>query len=159
MSQTLTPMFESVDELLVHARRSLRRLDVAQVVEALAGGAKIVDIRPAWQRAREGEITGSLIVERNHLEWRLHPLSSARLPWATAGQRWIVVCSEGYTSSLAAAALVSLGVTATDLIGGITAWLAAGQPTVAGPTPAESIVGDGSPVNSIAAVGPAVRGH
>ena len=71
-----------------------------ETVAALAAGARLVDIRPAWQRAREGEIAGSLIVERNHLEWRLHPRSSARLPGAVAGQRWIVVCSEGYTSSL-----------------------------------------------------------
>jgi rhodanese-related sulfurtransferase len=95
-----------------------------------------------WQRAHEGEIPGALIVERNHLEWRLHPRSGARLVWAAAAQRWIVVCSEGYTSSLAAAALVSLGVPATDLVGGIHAWIAAGFPVVRGPSPIEQIVGD-----------------
>jgi rhodanese-related sulfurtransferase len=104
-------------------------------------GARLVDIRPVWQRAAEGEIPGALVVERNHLEWRLHPRSSARLPAAIEGQRWIVVCSEGYTSSLAAAALVSLGVPATDLIGGLRAWRAAGYPTVSGPTPVERICG------------------
>jgi rhodanese-related sulfurtransferase len=130
-----------VDELVAHARDSLQRLDVEQAVAAIAAGARLVDIRPAWQRADEGEIAGSLIVERNHLEWRLHPGSSARLPCAVAGQRWIVVCSEGYTSSLAAAALVSLGVPATDLIGGVHAWAASGRPLVSGPTAVEATVG------------------
>jgi rhodanese-related sulfurtransferase len=143
MTQILAPAptFDSVDDLLAHARETLRRLDVPETLAAVAAGARLVDIRPAWQRAREGEIDGSLIVERNHLEWRLHPGSSARLPGATVGQEWIVVCSEGYTSSLAAAALVSLGVPATDLIGGVHAWRAHGLPLVAGPTPIEAIVG------------------
>jgi rhodanese-related sulfurtransferase len=134
-------VFESVDDLLETARRSLRRLDVAQTVAALDAGSRLVDIRPAWQRVREGEIAGSLIVERNHLEWRLHPRSSARLSDAVVGQHWIVVCAEGYTSSLAAAALVSLGVPATDLIGGVAAWRATGRPVVPGPTAVERIVG------------------
>jgi rhodanese-related sulfurtransferase len=140
---TVTPpevTFGSVDDLLADARRRLQRLNVEQAVRAVADGARLVDIRPAWQRAAEGEIEGALIVERNHLEWRLHPGSSARLPAAVAGQRWIVICSEGYTSSLAAAALVSLGVTATDLIGGIHAWRASGRPVVPGPTPVETTV-------------------
>jgi rhodanese-related sulfurtransferase len=136
----MTAIFESVDELLGHARAALHRLDVDQTVAAVAAGARLVDIRPAWQRALEGEIAGSLIVERNHLEWRLHPGSSARLPVAVPGQQWIVVCSEGYTSSLAAAALVSLGMPATDLIGGVHAWRASGRPLIAGPTPIESFV-------------------
>ena len=155
MSPTLTTTFDSVDDLLAHARRSLRRLDVEQTVAAVAGGAKLVDIRPVWQRVAEGEIAGSLIVERNHLEWRLHPHSSARLPSAVAGQRWIVICSEGYTSSLAAAALVSLGVDATDLIGGVQAWRAAGQPLVGGPTPVEAVVGQAEPADRWAALRPA----
>jgi rhodanese-related sulfurtransferase len=136
------PAFDSVDDLLAHARRSLHRLDVGQTVDALESGSRLVDIRPSWQRAHEGEIAGSLIVERNHLEWRLHPGSSARLPGAVVGQHWIVVCSEGYTSSLAAAALVSLGIAATDLIGGVHAWRASGRVVVAGPTAIEAIVGD-----------------
>jgi rhodanese-related sulfurtransferase len=132
--------FESVDELLAFARRRLDRLTVAQTINAIAARARLVDIRPAWQRAQEGEIAGALIVERNHLEWRLHPGSSARLPAAAPGQRWIVVCSEGYTSSLAAAALLSIGVPATDLIGGIHAWRSAGQPLMPGPSPIETTV-------------------
>ena len=161
MSPTLTTTFDSVDELLAHARRSLRRLDVDQTVQALAGGAKLVDIRPVWQRAAEGEIDGSLIIERNHLEWRLHPHSAARLPSAVAGQRWIVICSEGYTSSLAAAALGSLGVEATDLVGGVQAWRAAGRPLVGGPTPVECFVGQTDPADRWTAVGPArqILGH
>jgi rhodanese-related sulfurtransferase len=142
MTAVIDATFDSVDDLLTHARRSLQRLTADEAEAALAAGARLVDIRPAWQRAREGEIAGSLIVERNHLEWRLHPRSSARLAVAIEGQRWIVVCSEGYTSSLAAAALVSLGVPATDLIGGVRAWQASGRPLVAGPTAVESIVGE-----------------
>ena len=133
--------FDSVEDLLAHARRSLDRLSVEQAITALTAGARMVDIRPSWQRAREGEIAGALIVERNHLEWRLHPGSSARLACAIPGQRWIVICSEGYTSSLAAAALVSLGVPATDMVGGVQAWRAAGQPLVTGPTQIERTVG------------------
>lgn len=135
------PVFDSVDDLLAHARQSLHRLDVQQTVDALAAGARLVDIRPSWQRAREGEIAGALIVERNHLEWRLHPRSPARLPCAVPQQRWIVVCSEGYASSLAAAALVSLGVPSTDLIGGVHAWEAGGLPLRCGLTPVEGTVG------------------
>ncbi|HYJ67778.1 MAG TPA: rhodanese-like domain-containing protein [Nocardioidaceae bacterium] len=99
----------------------------------------MVDIRPYAQRVREGEIPGALVVERNHLEWRLHPSSSARLRIATPGQRWVVFCSEGYTSSLAAEALCSLGLDATDLAGGFHAWQAAGLPTVPGGTAAEQV--------------------
>ncbi len=106
----------------------------------MADGARLVDIRPSWQRAGEGEVPGSIVVERNHLEWRLHPESSARLPQAGAGQRWIVLCSEGYTSSLAADALNSIGVPATDVVGGFLAWRRAGLPTVPGWTPADQIV-------------------
>jgi rhodanese-related sulfurtransferase len=91
----------------------------------------LIDIRPASQRAAVGEVPGSVVIERNHLEWRLDPESSARLPWATGYDlRPIVICMEGYTSSLAAAALQDLGFArATDVIGGYTAWQAAGLPT------------------------------
>ena len=96
----------------------------------------LVDIRPAAQRAAEGEIPGALIVERNVLEWRFDPASDARLPQAGYDLQVIVVCSEGYTSSLAAAALQDLGVRhATDLDGGFRAWKAAGLPSSsAGPS-------------------------
>jgi rhodanese-related sulfurtransferase len=125
----VTTRFASVDELLADARSRLDRLHVEDVPTALAEGARLVDIRPAWQRELEGEIPAALVIERNHLEWRLHPDSDARVPEAIRGQRWIVVCSEGYTSSLAADALNSIGVPATDLVGGYRAWEAAGLPT------------------------------
>lgn len=127
-SSAATPRFGSVDELLADARSRLDRLDVEQAASALERGARIVDIRPAWLRAQEGEISGALVVERNHLEWRLHPASDARLDAATPDQQWVVVCSEGYTSSLAADALNSIGVHARDLIGGFHAWVASGRP-------------------------------
>jgi rhodanese-related sulfurtransferase len=100
----------------------------------VAAGGLLVDIRPAAQRAREGEVPGALIVERNVLEWRFDPLSDARLPQATGYDvDVIVLCSEGYTSSLAADALRSLGLhRATDVIGGFLAWERAGLPTTRG---------------------------
>jgi rhodanese-related sulfurtransferase len=121
--------FSSVEELLADARSRLERLDPDATAQAVADGALLVDIRPQWQRARYGEIPDALVIERNHLEWRLHPASDARVPAAVAGQRWVVVCQEGYTSSLAADALNSIGVPATDLIGGFQAWAAAGRAT------------------------------
>ncbi|HTZ42501.1 MAG TPA: rhodanese-like domain-containing protein [Jatrophihabitans sp.] len=140
--------YSGPDALLAAARRGLRRLAPGEAAAEVADGARLVDIRPAWQREREGEIAGALIVERNHLEWRLHPGSVSRLPGAVPGQRWIVVCSEGYTSSLAAAALCSLGVDAADLVGGFRRWQADGLPTVTGRTRTERVVGeDGASVD------------
>lgn len=136
----MTARFSSVDALLASARADLSRLTPAEAHARTAAGALIVDIRPVWQREIEGEIPGSVIVERNHLEWRLHPGSGANLPLATVGQEWIVVCTEGYTSSLAAAALVSLGLPASDIVGGIRAWAHAGLPVVPGPTAVEQQV-------------------
>jgi len=135
--------FTSLEEMLGAARETLARLTPELAEEAIRAGARLVDIRPEWQRRADGEIPGAVVVERNHLEWRLHPDSDARLPDAVAGTRWIVHCTEGYTSSLAAASLVSLGLDATDVIGGIRAWREAGLPTVAGPTPVEQVVGGG----------------
>jgi rhodanese-related sulfurtransferase len=83
----------------------------------------VVDIRPAAQRAVEGELPGALVVERNVLEWRFDPASASRLPIADYDLQLIVMCSEGYTSSLAAASLQDLGIhRATDVIGGYQAW-------------------------------------
>jgi rhodanese-related sulfurtransferase len=121
----------SIAEILAAARSRLTRLTPDQAfAEASAGGA-LIDIRPAGQRAAEGEIPGSVVIERNHLEWRLDPESDARLPWVTGYDlRPIVICAEGYTSSLAAAALLDLGLArATDVAGGYLAWRAAGLPT------------------------------
>jgi rhodanese-related sulfurtransferase len=121
----------SIDELLAEARSRITRLTVHETAQRVAGGAVLVDIRPAAQRAREGEVPGALVVERNVLEWRFDPTSDARLPEATGYDVEVVVlCSEGYTSSLAADALRSLGlVRATDVVGGFQAWAAAGLPT------------------------------
>jgi rhodanese-related sulfurtransferase len=122
----------TIDQVLTRARRGLNRLGPAPAMAAIAAGALLVDIRPAAQRAREGEVPGAMIVERNVLEWRFDPASSARLPQANYDLAVIIMCSEGYTSSLAAAALRELGVyRATDLDGGFVAWAAAGLPVQA----------------------------
>ena len=99
------------------------RLTPAQARNHQGAGAVVVDIRPDAQRAAEGEWPGSLIIERNVLEWRFDPSSDARLPIADYDLQVIVVCQEGYTSSLAAAALQDIGIhRATDVIGGYAAW-------------------------------------
>jgi rhodanese-related sulfurtransferase len=125
----------TIDDLLAEARTRIARVTPHEAAARVAGGAYLVDIRPAAQRLREGEVPGSLIVERNVLEWRFDPASEARLPEATGYDvDVIVLCSEGYTSSLAADALVSLGLSrATDVIGGFLAWAAAGLPTTGTP--------------------------
>jgi rhodanese-related sulfurtransferase len=123
----------SVVDLLASARAGLLRLDPHRAQQAWQAGAVLVDIRPAAQRAEEGEVPGAMLVERNVLEWRFDPASDARLPFASHDLHVIVLCSEGYTSSLAAAALQQVGVRrATDVIGGFQAWQAAGLPTTAG---------------------------
>lgn len=121
----------TIDELLADARSRLDRVTPVEAAGRIARGAVLVDIRPAAQRAREGEVPGALFVERNVLEWRFDPASDARLPEATGYDvDVIVLCSEGYTSSLAADALRSLGLSrATDVVGGFSAWAAAGLPT------------------------------
>ena len=126
------PGSRSIDEILAEARRRLRRLDPELAHRALADGAVLVDIRPAAQRAAEGTVPGALVIERNVLEWRFDPRSEARLPCAAYDLHVIVLCSEGYTSSLAAACLQDLGIArATDVIGGYRAWEAAGLPHAA----------------------------
>ncbi|MFN3004478.1 rhodanese-like domain-containing protein [Mycolicibacterium wolinskyi] len=118
-----------IDAVLEAARARLDRLPAADVPAALADGAVLVDIRPAAQRAREGEVDGALVIERNVLEWRCDPTSDARIPQAVDDDvYWVILCSEGYTSSLAAASLLDLGLhRATDVIGGYHALVANGQ--------------------------------
>jgi rhodanese-related sulfurtransferase len=125
----------TIDDLLAEARDRIVRVTPHEAAARIADGAYLVDIRPAAQRRREGEVPGSLIVERNVLEWRFDPASDARLPEATGYDvDVLVLCSEGYTSSLAADALRSLGLhRATDVIGGFLAWAAAGLPTTGTP--------------------------
>jgi len=124
----------SIDEILDAARRRLVRLSPEQARAATQNGAVLVDIRPAAQRRSEGAVPGALIIERNVLEWRFDPRSDARLPQASSYDlRVIIMCSRGYTSSLAAAALQDLGLRyATDLDGGFHAWADAGLPVQAG---------------------------
>ncbi|MGW2832167.1 rhodanese-like domain-containing protein [Streptomyces sp. NPDC001286] len=120
-----------IDELLERVRKGYDRVEPEEAYDAArAGEAVLVDIRYAALRERDGLIPGALVVERNELEWRLDPQGSHRLPEATSHElRVIVICNEGYASSLAAASLHSLGLSrATDLIGGFQAWRAAGLP-------------------------------
>ena len=128
-------MTRTIDQLLDQARARLRRLDPHQVAAVAASGGLLVDIRPAAQRAEEGEIPGAIIIERYVLEWRLDPASPHRIPEVQGHDQPIVIlCSEGCTSSLAAAVLQDLGLhQATDLIGGFKAWEAGGLAVTAGP--------------------------
>ena len=123
----------TINEMLTTARRGLERLSAEQAAQAVDAGAVLVDIRPERQRRAEGEVPSALIVERNVLEWRFDPSSEARLPVADHDLHVVVLCSQGYTSSLAAASLQQLGVhRATDVIGGFQAWRSAGLPTIPG---------------------------
>ena len=123
-----------VDSLLAAARSRLRRLSPAEAQAALqSGDSVLVDIRPAAQRAAEGEIPEAIVVERNVLEWRFDPQCEARLSIASGYDvQVIVICSEGYTSSLAAAALQDIGLwRSTDVVGGFHAWRSAASGSIA----------------------------
>lgn len=117
--------------MLADARGRIDRLEPAEAAARMAAGALLVDTRPVAQREADGEVPGALLVERNVLEWRLDPASDARLPQATDHDvEVIVLCNEGYASSLAADSLRALGLhRATDVVGGYRAWAAAGLPT------------------------------
>jgi rhodanese-related sulfurtransferase len=117
----------AISRLLEESRRGLDRVEPADLGAVRAAGALIVDIRPADQRRRDGELPDALVIDRNVLEWRLDPSSPHRLPIAHDPDRRIVlVCREGYSSSLAAHLLQRLGLTnATDLNGGYEAWASA----------------------------------
>ncbi|MFH8596236.1 rhodanese-like domain-containing protein [Streptomyces rimosus] len=120
----------AVDALLEAARAGLDRVTPHQAAEIQRDGGLLVDIRYAELRERDGTIPGALIVERNELEWRLDPTGAHRTPQATGHDLpVVVVCNEGYASSLAAVSLRQLGLyRATDLVGGFQAWHAAGLP-------------------------------
>jgi rhodanese-related sulfurtransferase len=120
--------------MLARARLGLRRVDAAGAKQIHDDGGLLIDIRPAAQRAEFGEVPGALVVERNNLEWRLDPDGSHRLPEAADPNRPVVImCQEGYASSLAAVSLLELGRTAvTDLEGGFVAWKGSGYPTTSG---------------------------
>ncbi|MFJ7097360.1 rhodanese-like domain-containing protein [Streptomyces mirabilis] len=123
-----------IDTLLERVREGLDRVEAEEAYfAAQAGEALLVDIRYSALRERDGLIPGALVVERNELEWRLDPQGSHRAPEATSHDlRVVVVCNEGYASSLAAVSLHQLGLhRATDLVGGFQAWKAAGLPVTA----------------------------
>jgi rhodanese-related sulfurtransferase len=119
-----------IDDLLERARARLQRVTPEQAHAAMAGGAVIVDTRPLEQRRGQGVIPGAVVIGRNVLEWRVDPTSGFTDPMlAGRSGRVIVMCAEGYSSSLAAAALQDVGLTtATDMVGGFVAWAAAGLP-------------------------------
>src|SRR5262245_39263111 len=121
-----------IDRLLAQARARLKRLSPRQALAATRKGALLIDTRPERQRRADGEIRGAIVIERNHLEWRLDPASDGRIPEARdANVRWIVMCEEGYASSLAAATLQAIGLRrATDVVGGFRAWRAAKLPVL-----------------------------
>jgi rhodanese-related sulfurtransferase len=121
-------MTSRIDKVLDDARARLDRLQAKDVPAALQRGAVLVDIRPQAQRDREGHVPDALVIERNVLEWRCDPTSDAKIPEAVCDDvEWVVLCSEGYTSSLAAASLVDLGLhRSTDVVGGYHALKAEG---------------------------------
>jgi rhodanese-related sulfurtransferase len=125
----------TIDELLAAARRPLGRVEPGEAFAAIGDGAVLVDIRSDLQRAHDGLLPGAIFIARNVLEWRCDPAS----PWRDAriadpALRQILICDEGYQSSLAAATLQWLGLErATDVIGGFRAWRDAGLPVEAPP--------------------------
>ncbi len=134
-------MRTTVDDLLLHARARLRRVTPQQAHDHLRlGTGTLVDTRVDASRRRDGEVAGALVTSLNVLEWRLDPTSSHRHPLAPGlGDLVMVLCEQGYSSSLAAARLQDIGFTrATDVIGGVEAWRAAGLPLVAPSTRAHA---------------------
>ncbi len=123
----------TVDELLAAVRARIERIEPRDVPARMAAGALLVDTRPMEQRARDGEVPGAVVVDRNALEWRLDPASPERIPQATGYDlEVIVLCNQGYSSSLVADTLRSLGLRrSVDVVGGFEAWVALGLPVVA----------------------------
>jgi len=116
----------SVDELLAKARAGLDRVSPDELEREVEAGALLVDIRPVEQRERDGVLPRALVIDRNVFEWRLAPSSEWKIIDIDPDQRVIVVCNQGFQSSLAAATLQDLGLRrATDLVGGYEAWNAA----------------------------------
>ena len=127
----------AVDRLLAEARAALDRVGPDEAASILDAGGLLVDIRPVAQRRQFGEIPGSLVIERNVLEWRLDPAGADRLPEIIGPEHQVVVfCQEGYASSFAVEGLVRIGVAlVSDLAGGFAAWKAAGLPVRPDPRP------------------------
>src|SRR3954447_11831043 len=131
----MTTTVDGIDALLQRARAGMRRLDPYETRTAVAAGALLIDTRTDRQRARQGDLPGAIVIDRTVLEWRLDPRSGSRIPEATGYDlRLVVVCRQGYSSSLAAASLRAIGLyPATALVGGVEAWLAAGLPITTEP--------------------------
>lgn len=130
-------MSTGAERMVTDARAQLERVTPEQAAALQSRGGLIVDIRPYANRSAEGEIPGAVVVERIVLEWRLDPHGEHRLPGITADTPVVIVCNEGYASSLAAADGQRLGLRqVTDLVGGFRAWQAAGLPVVPGGSPA-----------------------
>ena len=122
----------SIDELLAQVRGRIGRVEPAEAAARLADGALLVETRPWEQRRRDGDVPGAVVIDRNVLEWRLDPASPWRIP-EVAGHdlEVIVLCNQGYSSSLVADTLRTLGLhRAVDVVGGFEAWAAAGLPVV-----------------------------
>lgn len=120
----------TIEEMLAASRAGVQRLSPEQTVTAMSRGALVIDTRTEAQRREQGELPGALVIDRTILEWRLDPASPDRIREATSyDAQVVVVCRQGYSSSLAAASLRSLGLSrATDMEGGVEAWVAAGLP-------------------------------
>jgi rhodanese-related sulfurtransferase len=127
----MTTPATGIDAVLEQARIGMRRLDPHETRAAVTAGALLIDTRTDRQRAAQGNLPGAIVIDRTVLEWRLDPTSSNRIPEAAGYDLAIVVvCRQGYSSSLAAASLRTVGLRrATDMVGGVEAWLAAGLPT------------------------------
>ena len=124
-----------IEDVLAASRDGVRRLSPDDLVAAAARGALVVDTRSASHRRAQGEFPGALVIDRTVLEWRLDPAGPWRIPEVTGpDMEVVVVCRQGYSSSLAAASLRAVGLCrATDLAGGVEAWLAAGHAMADGP--------------------------
>ena len=124
------PGGRTIDDLLQQVRDRIDRVEPADAARRLAAGALLIDTRPAEQRHRDGEVPGAVVVDRNVLEWRLDPASPYRIPEVTGYDlEVIVLCNQGYSSSLVADTLRTLGLRrAVDVVGGFEAWVALGLP-------------------------------
>ena len=119
-----------IDDVLARARARYTRVGPAEAYAAMAEGAVLIDTRTDTQRWRDGTVPGALVIDRTVLEWRVDPSSGAADPAVGGlGARIVLLCNQGYSSSLAAASLLDLGAAdVSDVIGGFQAWRAAGLP-------------------------------
>jgi rhodanese-related sulfurtransferase len=132
----MTERRRTINELLAEARARYRRLGPHEAYAAMRAGARLIDTRTDGQRGRDGAIPGALVIDRTVLEWRVDPVSGAADP-AIGGLDvpMILLCNQGFSSSLAVASLLDLGATdVTDVIGGFEAWRAAGLPVTPPPS-------------------------